>query len=91
MSGELLYRLSEPLIAAVILVLLIGATEIGYRAGARLSARLDDDAKSQVGAISAGILGLLALLLGFTFAMAVSRLDSRKQLVTRHWYSVLAK
>jgi len=83
MSGELLYRLSEPLIAAVILVLLIAATELGYRAGARVSSSLDDVAKSQIGTISAGILGLLALLLGFTFAMSVSRLDLRKQLVTQ--------
>jgi hypothetical protein len=83
MSVDLLYRLSEPLIAALILVLLIGATDVGYRAGARFSPSLDEGAKSQVSAISAGILGLLALLLGFTFAMAVSRLDLRKQLVTQ--------
>src|SRR5262249_43004420 len=36
---------------------------------------------SQVGAIQAAVLALLGLLLGFSFSMAVSRFDARKQLV----------
>jgi hypothetical protein len=65
------------------LVLLVGATEAAYRAGIRTHSRFDEAAKSQIGTISAAILGMLALLLGFTFSMALSRFDLRKQLVTQ--------
>ena len=75
--------MSELLIAAVMLVLLIGAIEAGYRVGVRASASLNDQARSQVGTISAGILGLLALLLGFTFGMSLSRFELRKELATK--------
>ncbi len=40
-----------------------------------------DGHKSQVTGIQTAVLGLLALLLGFTFAMALGRYDSRRNLV----------
>ncbi|MET0984926.1 MAG: hypothetical protein ABW034_05905 [Steroidobacteraceae bacterium] len=56
--------------------------EIGYRLGRRHRASgVDEARKSHVGALEAALLGLLALLLGFTFSMAVSRFDTRKSLV----------
>jgi hypothetical protein len=64
------------------LLLLLLTTEVGFRVSKRLRSSLDDAAKSQVGVISAAILGLLALLLGFTFAMAQGRFELRQQLVT---------
>jgi hypothetical protein len=81
MSSELLYGVDEWLIALVMLALLLLATEGGFRAGRKVRSRLDEGAKSQVGTISGAVLGLLALLLGFTFSMALSRFDNRKQLV----------
>lgn len=82
MSGEWLYGSSELLISIVMLALLALAAEVGYRAGTRATFTFNDVAKSHLGTIFGGILGLLALLLGFTFAMSLSRYDVRKQLVT---------
>jgi hypothetical protein len=83
MAGEWMYGRSELLISIVILVLLVLAVEVGYRAGARASSTINDGAKSHLSTIFGGILGLLALLLGFTFAMSLSRYDLRKRLVTQ--------
>ena len=81
MSGELLYGVSLWLIALVMLALLLLVTEAGFRVGCKVRARLEDTAKSQVGVISGAVLGMLALLLGFTFAMAQSRFAVRQGLV----------
>ena len=81
MSVELFYSVDEWLIALVMLALLLLATEGGFRAGRKVRSGLDEGAKAQVGTIAGAVLGLLALLLGFTFSMALSRFDLRKQLV----------
>ena len=64
-----------------LLLLTALATEIGYTAGRRDQWIHPEGAKGQVTAITAGALGVLALLMAFTFAMAVFRFDVRKQLV----------
>ena len=64
-----------------LLLLTALATEIGYMAGRRDQWVHPEGAKGQVTAITAGALGVLALLMAFTFAMAVFRFDVRKQLV----------
>ncbi len=81
MSGELLYSRSETFIAVVLFALLLLSAEVGYRVGGRKRTRFDEATKSQVGTIQGAILGLLGLLLGFSFAMAVSRFEDRKQMV----------
>jgi len=55
--------------------------EAGFRLGQRRLARSDDREKSHTNALQGATLGLLALLLGFTFAMAVSRYDNRKSVI----------
>lgn len=62
-------------------VLFVAAIEVGFRTACRRQAQWDDATKSHVSGLQAAVLGLLALLLGFTFAMAVSRFDARKALV----------
>jgi hypothetical protein len=57
------------------------ALEGGYRIGTSRRGDGDEGASSHVSALQAAVLGLLALLLGFAFAMAVSRFDTRKALV----------
>lgn len=65
----------------VCLVLLVAVTELGYHFGLKLH-RADDGArKGQIAGIQGAILGLLALLLGFTFALAVQRYETRRTLV----------
>jgi len=57
------------------------AMEAGFRLGRRRQARSDEPEKSHVSALHGATLGLLALLLGFTFAMSVSRYETRKTLM----------
>ena len=60
---------------------LLLATELGYRLGQRYSPEQGKAHQGQSGTLQGALLGLLGLLLGFTFAMAVGRFESRKQLV----------
>jgi hypothetical protein len=80
-SNELLYDLDLLLIFFVSIGALILFTELGFHLGRRAGRTISDKARSQISAVQGAILGLLALLLGFTFAMAMGRFDVRKQLV----------
>lgn len=69
--------------AALLLVgaILLGTAEIGFRMGRRLDPAKRAANESQSGKIQGALLGLLGLLMGFTFAMSVARYETRKQLV----------
>ena len=81
MPEELLYSVDLWLILAASIFLFLGFTEAGFRLGWRARARVSEDSKSEITTIQAAMLGLLALILGFTFAMAMSRFESRKEVV----------
>jgi hypothetical protein len=66
---------------AAVTALLLLAGEAGFRLGSRVRARSRQEPGEQVATVQAALLGLLGLLLGFTFAMSVSRYDTRKELV----------
>ncbi|MGA2396267.1 MAG: hypothetical protein ABSH03_23270, partial [Candidatus Lustribacter sp.] len=57
------------------------ALEGGYRLGRWRHARAADEKDAPVGAMVGAILGLLAFMLGFTFSMAGSRFEARRQVV----------
>lgn len=57
------------------------ALEGGYRWGRWRHVRATEEKETPVGAIVASILGLLAFLLAFTFGLAASRFDLRRQIV----------
>lgn len=76
-----MYDHSSVLIVAILLAALLLAIEIGYRLGQWLADRTGEGPKAQIGAIQASLLGVLALLLGFTFSLALQRHDSRSQAV----------
>ncbi len=69
----------------ILLVIVIALSwvgmQIGNRASARANAAKDDRDEDVNGAILPAVLGLLALLLGFTFALAVDRFETRRALV----------
>src|SRR6187397_3131870 len=64
-------------------VVLLGLTEAGYRIGLRLYATRDEARRTQIGGVQAAVLGLLGLLLGFTFSMAVNRYELRRDMVLK--------
>jgi drug/metabolite transporter (DMT)-like permease len=57
------------------------AMEGGYRLGKWRRLRISDEKEQPVGAMVASILGLVALVLGFTFSLAASRFDARRMAV----------
>jgi hypothetical protein len=81
MNESLLYRTNEVVINWLFFSLMLAATEAGFRLGRKFESRTPENVKSQISTIEAAILGILALLLGFTISMAVSRFEIRKQLV----------
>jgi hypothetical protein len=84
MIDEILVRIftSEWRVFVIISLLLLVLAEVGFRvAKLRHRETTTDGHKSQVTGIQTSVLGLLALLLGFTFAMALGRYDSRRNLV----------
>jgi hypothetical protein len=76
-------HVKELAIALGLLVGLLVAVEAGYRIGRRRAAAGGGDVPSggQVGAIQGALLGLLGLLLGFSFAGAASRFIDRQDLI----------
>ena len=71
----------HPLAAgAVCFALIILAITLGYVIGKRVKALLQKET-APIGAVVAAILGLLAFTLGFTFNIAASRFEMRRQLV----------
>lgn len=72
-----MYYLNSILIAGLLFLLILLANEAGVRLGTRFRNESDDDVKSQTTAIQGGIIGMLALILGFSFNMSLARYDSR--------------
>lgn len=58
-------------------VLILAASEIGRRIGVRASANGGGD----ISTLESAVLGLMALMIGFTFAMALSRFEARRDAV----------
>lgn len=74
-----MYDINSVLIVVILFLVIMGANELGFRIGKFYQKNTDEELKSQTNSIQAGILGLLALLLGFTFNMALQRFDNRSQ------------
>jgi len=69
--------------AFLLVVSLLGALEFGYRTGVRRAREEDARAASQIGAVQGALLGLLGLLLAFSFAAAGARFLERQDLITK--------
>lgn len=73
--------LQDLLVAAGLFLLLLLALEGGYRLARRARADADARGAGQVGAIQGAILGVLGLLLAFSFAAAGARFLERQDLI----------
>jgi hypothetical protein len=73
---------TDVLVALSILGAMLAALELGFRFGRRSVKHHDAPASGQVGAIQGALLGLLGLLLGFSFAAAGARFLERQDLIT---------
>jgi hypothetical protein len=81
MDVESLYVLNEWIILFPYLALMLAASEAGFRVGRKAALSTTEHLKAQTSVVEGSLLGVLALLMGFTMSMAVSRFEVRKQLV----------
>src|SRR5438445_10095782 len=89
MLDQFLSRIfSSWLVFAILAVVLLALSEFGWRVGLARS-RAKPEKAGDSGSVPAAVLTLLGLLLGFTFAMAVSRHDARRELVVQEANSIL--
>ena len=72
----------------IVLVLGMLSVEVGYRLGKSRHVRSPDEKDAPVAAMVASILGLLAFMLAFTFSMAGTRFEARRQAVLQEANSI---
>jgi hypothetical protein len=63
------------------IALVLGFTEIGYRAGLASHRAAPNEKSAPASGVSAAVLGLAAFMLAFAFGSVASRYDARKELV----------
>jgi hypothetical protein len=85
MIDNILARLfaNELVVFVLLIAVMLTCAELGFRLGLRLHVTHDEARKEQIGGIQGAVLGLLGLLLGFTFAIALDRYDTRRGLVVK--------
>jgi len=64
-----------------LVLLFLGSEILGERVGERVARRTPEAARGYVAVTAGAVLGLLALLLGFSFSMAVGRFELRREMV----------
>ena len=74
---DLLYGFSSVVIVVILFMAIVALNEVGFRVGRFVQSHTDDEVKALTSSIQASVLGLLALLLGFTFSMSMQRYDNR--------------
>ena len=76
-DAELMYDIPSYLIALFLLVLMYLSMLLGRKLGKRRRAKETEDSKQQANTVQGSLIGLLALLLGFTFSLSLGRFDQR--------------
>ena len=79
--NEYMYNTNSVTIAVALLITIMLAVEAGCRIGMGRHASRSDAFKAHVNATSASLLGVLALILGFTFSLSLQRFDARSEAV----------
>ena len=74
---DFIFEQNSILIAGTVLVLMVVAIEFGFAFGRRRSQDASESAHTHIGAIQGSLLGMLALLLGFTLSLSLQRYDTR--------------
>jgi hypothetical protein len=78
---EVMYDKSSALIAVIVYVSIAIGIELGHLVGRQMQGRVTEPSKAHVNAIQASLLGVLALLLGFTFSLALQRFNDRSEAI----------
>jgi hypothetical protein len=78
---NILYNIPAWLVASIMVALMIGVNAIGHYLKQQHHQRDPVAASAGLGPVEGSLLGLLALLLSFTFSISASKNDQRRQLV----------
>jgi hypothetical protein len=80
--------LSQWIVFAVLLILLVGLSELAWRIGLARSTK-KSEADKESGTVRSAVLALLGLLLGFSFALAGARHEARRELLVEEANSIV--
>jgi len=75
------WSLDEIIVFFIVVAIFCVVLELAFRLGRHHRAHSNDSTRSHLTVLQTALLGLLALLLGFNFAMATSRFEARKTLI----------
>jgi hypothetical protein len=78
---------SQWIVFANLLIVLVGLSELAWRMGLA-SSRKKSDADKDSGTVRSAVLALLGLLLGFSFAIAAARHETRRELLVEEANSI---
>lgn len=78
---EFMYDVNIGLIVIALFIAMVLAMEIGFRIGIWRKDSASKASRVHINAIQASVLGILALLLGFTFSLSLQRYDRRSDAV----------
>ena len=76
-----MYDIPAGVIAVMVLIGALVAMELAYRWGRRFGGSASDDTKGHINTIQTSTLGILALLLAFTFSLSLQRFETRSDAV----------
>lgn len=80
---SLLYTTDASILVVILGVLMLLAMYAGFRVALLRKERTSSDGADSSGAIFGALLGLMGLLLAFTFGMAGTRFDDRRRVITQ--------
>jgi hypothetical protein len=78
---------SQWIVFLILVILLVGLSELAWRMGFK-SSRKKSDADKDSGTVRSAVLALLGLLLGFSFAIAATRHEARRELLVEEANSI---
>jgi hypothetical protein len=78
---------SQWIVFATLLILLVGLSELAWRTGLAYSQKKSEADKGS-GTVRSAVLALLGLLLGFSFAIAAARHETRRELLVEEASSI---
>src|SRR5215471_9287015 len=80
--------LNQWIVFTVLLIFLVGLSELAWRTGFAHS-RKTSEADKESGTVKSAVLALLGLLLGFSFALAGTRHEARRELLVEEANSII--
>jgi hypothetical protein len=79
--GEFWYQIDSRIFSVLLVVAILVVAELGFRFGKELQRRGKVESDAGFFVVEGGILGLVGLILGFSFSLAVTRFDDRQHLI----------